>query len=271
MEGNLASGTASAQETHSPAASFMGIAVELRLKIYGHLLIPHLTADDKKELQRDHHCCLLPRACRRGKIPQDYQITTCECSSKTIHPQILATCKQVYREAVDVLHENMEPRLMFPDTPERGLSVEDFNDSFNEQRRAKINQLLLVGSPTYMVRRKQLGPSGYMMRSNADDECRCSAPESYAKLIGASLPQLRHLRLHVETRRPLYVCPCGKDPELLPYAHLATIPTLRSVTIKMERTFYSLVGPEIIKTAMQDKAEACGRKLEVNVVEHDTW
>ena len=67
----------------SKPASFMGIPLELRLRVYEHLLTPHLTEADLNQLRDSHECF----QARLREVP------VCSCTAKNAFPQIVATNK----------------------------------------------------------------------------------------------------------------------------------------------------------------------------------
>jgi hypothetical protein len=81
-------------------ASFMGIAAELRLKIYKDLLIP----DPSRTPHMGYSC----ESCRR----KDRFSPVCATMNQGVHPNILFTCRLVFNEAISILYENMVLRVV---------------------------------------------------------------------------------------------------------------------------------------------------------------
>ena len=76
----------------APKASFMGLPIELRLEIYGHLTSNSIT----KSLKEYRHDLVEWLQEARSKEP-------------AIHPGILSTCRQIYREAAGLLYQHVGP------------------------------------------------------------------------------------------------------------------------------------------------------------------
>jgi hypothetical protein len=83
-----------------PRASFMGLAAELRLKIYSNLLIP----DPSDSPHRGYSC----ESCKR----KDRFSPVCATMNQGVHPNILFTCRLVFNEAISILYENMVLRVV---------------------------------------------------------------------------------------------------------------------------------------------------------------
>lgn len=128
-----------------PQASLMGIAVELRLRIYSFLL-----AGDGKALCGSKHCCTRP-------IPSNDDDDTactptlirCTCASRT-WPEILAVNKQVFSEAMPVLYNNLEMRItlpmLWPHTTSASASFEDALNSIPGYGYSHVRRIVVVGS-----------------------------------------------------------------------------------------------------------------------------
>jgi hypothetical protein len=73
-------------------ASFMGIPVELRLKIYEYLLSPY---------PKDVHSLYCRPHFEEHRICHGLG---CPCSTSDVYPDILGTSPQVYHEAIETLY-----------------------------------------------------------------------------------------------------------------------------------------------------------------------
>lgn len=102
----------------SPRASFLGLPVELRLKIYENLLLP---GDPKKFSHNPNDCWLYPHV-PFNKIPLGFG---CPCTTQDVSPTILRTSRQVYDEALETLYRDRAIQVFEPTYPLRGWVVDD--------------------------------------------------------------------------------------------------------------------------------------------------
>lgn len=157
----------------------MGLPVELRLQIYSSLL-----GGEPAAVGMRHHCCFVSGKIHRSLPPA--RTIKCDCASKT-WPQILAANKSIFREAMPVLYNNLEMRIVLPDDNlgcgtsfQRGLSA------IPHYGLDHVHNIVLVGSTMEStVKMHHIDAEFLDLRFD---------------LIIKSLPNIKTLRLHYCTR-----------------------------------------------------------------------
>ncbi|KAF7193235.1 hypothetical protein HII31_05461 [Pseudocercospora fuligena] len=93
-----------APATHEPKSP-MALPPELRLRIYEYVF-------DCRPISPESHCCSKTKLVSRevGKqLPMK-----CSCKSGPQYPQILRVCKTIFQEAMPIMYNNLELRVVLP-------------------------------------------------------------------------------------------------------------------------------------------------------------
>lgn len=245
------------EQSLPPRASFMGLAVETRLQIYGYLLTPTLTKEERAKLERKRHCC---QVCYRSPnnvvmrlrpTRDDSGEITCECAGSHTHPQILCTSKQVFEEAMPVLYENMELRV-----PITGYPTSLYNP---------LTQRLPDYAMRHISKVRIFGIIVDALASHLDDEWQWQTNIwLYCDYLREKLPKLRHLRMHLDCDYTAFSMPDTKT-----FGAIATLPELRSVRVCVCRPMTNVtvaqakgLQAEIVK-AVERRAQAIGREITI--------
>ena len=162
----------------------MDVATELRLQIYGHIFAGHGNGCCGVPGSHGTHCCLRKR--RTESVRRTVKRVHSTCSP--VPTAILCVNKQIYHEALSVMHENVELLLRLP--------CQVSAAPLWELKRMIGVQDVLANS----IRRVALATSLY----NAGFQRihyripRMSRLERHCQLIKAHYPSLRELRIHIE-------------------------------------------------------------------------
>jgi hypothetical protein len=218
----------------------MGLPVELRLKIYEYIFTRHLTPAQKMSLRKDMHCC--------ADGPLRLAIS-CLCASETVHPDVLATCKQVSSEAFKSLYENLEFRIHF---------MTLFHDpEYLSQEFGRIP----IGARPFV---KNLLLVGYLETARS--------PESAAKgcsQITSWLPNIKHLRLHVEMDGfGLAQFAFAEKDMLEAYGVLMSLPLLQSVHLELHFVEEDQPDTECFENALREMVTSKGQEYTVEQFGH---
>ncbi|KAK4549055.1 hypothetical protein LTR36_007511 [Oleoguttula mirabilis] len=256
--------SATCDEGDLPAsASFMGVAVEIRLQIYGYLLTPTLDEDQKACIEDRHGCCYLCHPEPLWNSATGEVTDTCACAGSHIHPQIIYASKQVYQEAMPALYANKELHVPM-DFASVGLGGDwgyftPLLDLF--ERRIPSHALPHL---TKAVIKSTLEIS---LDRHLDLEWHGRVNiAQYCDVLRDKLPKLRHLRLHLKVKpRDLL----RELPDCEPFGSIAMLPQLRSVMVSVHsRGILDIVlSTEAVKKEIAGvighKAEVIGRTVTV--------
>ncbi|KAK5126267.1 hypothetical protein LTR85_010502 [Meristemomyces frigidus] len=247
--------TTTATELKLPAkASLMGLAVETRLQVYGNLLTPTLTNAETRKLA--DHCCNKDYASRLVEALDGYRSEgiACACAGHHVQVQILRTSKQIFDEAMPVLYEKMELRLPIPDDlVDSGIDV--------------LSKLFTTMVPYYALQHiSRVVITGRLFDALAapdEDHSQCASIEHYCAILRQKLPNLKHVRLHMDDDG------YATMSLLKPFDHIAILPLLQSVTIRLHVREPHLKYRMQLKHAVQSsiahglrhQAESMGRIL----------
>ena len=232
-------------------ASFMGVAVEIRLQIYGYLLTPYWTRADIERLKKDCHCC----GDHHGR-DQDGEGIACSCTLTHIVPQILATNKQIFNEAVPILYERMELRL-------RLRHPRTFSLGYSPPLETATSKLPPYGSE-YITR--------VVMVCDRDDAVGAHRNPNwawqyyireYCKKMSTIFPHLQRVRINFKGQ--LYE---GAPATLATaFARIASLPALRSVIIEA----WDLDLCQTIEARIRSEAQSLGKDVEILLVHSRDW
>ena len=196
----------SEQQHQQPTATFLGLAAEIRIQIYTHLLTPHTSPSDLETLRQTNHCCAYPKGAGRNSDYYSYDIA-CDCTNRNLFPSILVTSKQIHREASQVLYENMELRVRLP-TLAHSINAVPY------PCRKYIKRMVIVGSPGELSER-HLDLTG--------DRARWRFPfHRCCDMIASAFPNLQHVRLHIDMGEPMP----GRIAIIEQFAMIACLPRL---------------------------------------------
>lgn len=223
----------------------MGIAVETRLQIYEYLLVPHCTPRDLEMLNQSGHCCMHDRG-PKGHIFENKYIV-CKCAAKNVFPQILATNKTIFNEAVQILYENTELKVFLPDVNLKLASPSTSRlgaviDHVPHHALGCIRRIAIVG----LWAQADLLYPDVKWRSPIDEYC---------DIISTTFPCLKHVRLHLDQ---IY-----EPANTKPFMGVVTLPALQSVTLQTEKSQYNPGFGKTITTAIEEKAKSLGKNLKV--------
>lgn len=267
--------------------SFMGLAVETRLQIYGYLLTPTPSAHAHRlktvaymssDLADDFHCCVRTYVTQKDEAqPQTTPRLTCQCDGGDRYPAILATCKQIFNEAIPVLYENMELRIpIWSDKRESFFEeIQKVFEAMPEYAPKLIRRAALVGS--VRTCRSIYRPEGSRFIT--------SYMRSYCERLNAQLPTLREVRLQLRMDGLNRVDLLTHNADGRTFGSIASILGLRRVMIRVcdatmcgRNVMHSFTLRDdaglvraVMVSAIEAKAEAMGKQLEVvEEVEHHT-
>ena len=242
------------KEGQSKPASFLGLCVEIRVQIYEYLLTPHCTPEDLEEFQKSNHCCAYPKGAGRNSDYYAYDIA-CDCTNRRLFPQILATNRQIYREAAQVLYEHMELRVRLP-------TVKYTIQSLPVDTRTYIKRMVIVGSPGEMSER-HLDLTG--------DRARWQFPlQQYFEIIRTAFQNLQYVRLHIDMGEPVP----GRSAVMEQFGIVATLPRLVEVVVQVDAAMPPPGMPSwarsmrgVVTSAITRKAASLGKDLLVREIE----
>lgn len=234
-------------------ASFMGIPAELRLHIYSHLLTPSLTDADIDQLGT-HNC---------GKYTSRW-LPACECDTKHLHPQILATNSQIFKEAMPILYGN----LWFIVELDSLLGLRYYPYPLN-----KIPNYAIP----YIARLVITGYQGdFELRGNTykwPDYLRSdSHMQQHLRPLCLTFPGLRHIRLVIYGQDLVRDSDSERVRRLAAFARLPGLRTVAIHVVQEEGFLRDLTAfiKDVIEDASKDlsrelvvyEADSFGRKLE---------
>ena len=169
--------------------------------------------------------------------------------------RVIAANKQIYREAAQVLYEHMELRVRLPTLRQTIGTVPQFAHQY-------IKSMVIVGSPGDMSER-HLDLTG--------DRARWRFPlEQYFASIQTAFPNLQHVRLHIDMGEPMP----GRSEVMQQFGLVASLSRLLDVVVQVDAAKPPPGMPSwarsmggVVTSAIQRKAAAMGRDLEVREIE----
>ena len=239
--------------SQSKPATSMGLAVEIRLRIYEYLLTPYCTTEDLEELRRERHHCGYPRERHRNESHNTK--VTCTCRNKHVFPPILSTCKQIFNEAAQILYENVELCVRLPQIyGGRRFPLCDVLEILPEYAPRHIKRMVIVGT-TGEASEKHRDVRGAPTWRYPLEQC--------CKILEPKFPNLQNLRLCIDFEDPKR----GRRTAIEQLVVVATLPRLVKIEIQKDQGIIS--SSPAIKAAIESKATELGREnLIIREIEH---